>query len=485
MDTLSYIIGRNSSGGGTGSTPTWSDVTGKPFSTVGEGLEVSDGALKECVPVYVEQFEGERETLYYQYDFTLSNNAYVAPVDNDWRELNQYQNPSMQFSWEDGQGNKYTLSTSFDLSSPDDVYTDDGNYNWKISMQGNAHVNLVLECQDTLPAEAQESTSGSVEVYFQDIIYDYHQLPAEYIQIDGSTIVNENGYLTANIPTVPVVSATATLGSGTEVGSITIDGETTTLYAPTPSVVTASASTLTTGTVIGSIEIDGVTTTFKGEYVPHKTSQLTNDADFLSAQDTGITNTLSSGTAIGDLTIYGVTTTLYAPAGGTAATPNWNATSGQEGYIDNKPSIIKGGANTSVRMCYGGTGQINGNYAIAIGKDCWTTQDYDFAQGEGIQVMSPHQHIQGKYNIQNYQGTIFADIIGNGTSSARSNAEATDWSGNKYLAGDIYVGVTNWADPQNNATKLANIPAAPTTTAATLTLQATVDGSGNVTYAWV
>ena len=45
MDTMSYIIGRNSAGGGTGSTPSWSEVTNKPFETVGSGLEVDNGAL--------------------------------------------------------------------------------------------------------------------------------------------------------------------------------------------------------------------------------------------------------------------------------------------------------------------------------------------------------------------------------------------------------------------------------------------------------
>ena len=33
----------------------------------------------------------------------------------------------------------------------------------------------------------------------------------------------------------------------------------------------------------------------------------------------------------------------------------------------------------------------------------------------------------------------FAEIIGNGTSSARSNARALGWDGNEYLAGDLYV----------------------------------------------
>lgn len=50
MDTLSYIIGRNSAGGGTAITPTWSEVTQKPFETVGTGLTVTEGVLESIIP---------------------------------------------------------------------------------------------------------------------------------------------------------------------------------------------------------------------------------------------------------------------------------------------------------------------------------------------------------------------------------------------------------------------------------------------------
>lgn len=133
--------------------------------------------------------------------------------------------------------------------------------------------------------------------------------------------------------------------------------------------------------------VDGITTTLETDYatkaeLPAATSDLTNDSGFITAsaltpyaesadlaavatsgsyndladkptipQPTSVTvtQTLSSGTAIADIDVDGVTTTLYAPAGGgTAVTPNWNATSGQDGYIDNKPNVYAGKDNTSV-----------------------------------------------------------------------------------------------------------------------------------------
>lgn len=58
----------------------------------------------------------------------------------------------------------------------------------------------------------------------------------------------------------------------------------------------------------------------------------------------------------------------------------------------------------------------------------------------------------------------FAEIIGNGTSSARSNARALGWDGNEYLAGDLYVhansdssgGVMLPRDVQVNGTSVVN-----------------------------
>lgn len=53
-----------------------------------------------------------------------------------------------------------------------------------------------------------------------------------------------------------------------------------------------------------------------------------------------------------------------------------------------------------------------------------------------------YQHVQGKYNIEDTEGN-YAHIVGNGSSSARSNAHALDWNGNAWFAGNITLGAGN------------------------------------------
>lgn len=63
--------------------------------------------------------------------------------------------------------------------------------------------------------------------------------------------------------------------------------------------------------------------------------------------------------------------------------------------------------------------------------------------------------MQGKYNIED-TSSIYADIIGNGTSNtARSNAATVDWSGNAWFAGDVYTGSTSGTNKDDGSKKLA------------------------------
>lgn len=698
MDTLSYIIGRNSAGGGSGSTPSWSDVTDKPFDSIGAGLTTTSGTLQEAVPVYselVSEYETYTSNLYpnnleygsewtYQTDGSLpaavlfihldcgdfnlnvgdeeETTSLVDPTldlhdedDNIWHcyidgsdvlhvscpdQPDLHDALNVQFEWKENQSietwsesdiskNQHpsdTFKTSVDeegeidsiihsedypwMSTVDFTYyadfgngyepfrvfednvniatgatlTDGNDVRWEISLD-DQNYSISTKCLDYPITGATLNDGAELNVTYSKYVSQevVHQLPVKYIPLDGSTIYENNGVLSANLaiasysdylggegvqigqladgndnyydvyaPSPTVVGITNTLGSGTAIADIEINGETTTLYAPTIPVVTANASTLTTGEVIGSIEIDGVTTTFRGEYVPRKTSQLVNDADFLSSQDTGITNTLSSGTAIGDLTIYGVTTTLYAPAGG--GSTDWaditnkpniskgtNATTagvvigngqanGQRAVVisgggtasynraNGEGSIFIGSSSDSASVASGANsvvigrnGQARGDNSVSIGGGYAnkegiisigygsgggyapnTEHDYNIYFGRNLNQYAPSisypVNIRGQYNYYATSGTPivdYLDILGNGQSfQTKNNAEATDYSGNKYLAGDIYVNVTDWANPQANSVKLANIPTAPTT-AGTYTLQVVVDSDGNPTYSWV
>ena len=64
------------------------------------------------------------------------------------------------------------------------------------------------------------------------------------------------------------------------------------------------------------------------------------------------------------------------------------------------------------------------------------------AEGEYTDVNSRAGHVQGKYNYIDSQ-CCFADIVGGGDSTTRLNIEATDWNGNKFLKGDVFINANN------------------------------------------
>ena len=594
MDNLSFLLGLNAgNGGGGGSTPSWSDVTDKPFSTVGLGLTTTQqGALQEEVPLYHETgtqqiTENHGSGLRRQYTIEYTNEFYdyaewiMIAVDNTysgsceisfsyWSEGNQitlsrstvqdihndgtevftdsdglrwhfyftndgyfhltciddnydgldltlniyypqaeyaeygssptrtelynYTNvfkggieggshlaiatsSSISWTWYEGEGyslSEYSINiTDWDWTDNTEVYTDTNGTTWHLYMEEDLtammHYVIYAEALDTLPAGTES----------------YGRFSAEYIPIDNNTIqVDYEGRLYANVPSSGVQSVWYNdyqSGAGTQIGDLYVDGNPYGVYAPTvPTDVSAfnNDSGYITDTAltpyITSTDLSTALTPYAESSSLATVATSGDYSDLLNAPTIPVisaTSTLATGTQIGEIEIDGATTTFYAPASASGVTPNWNAGYLQDGYIANKPSLYSGTGNYAIRLS--NSGDASGFASTAIGTASSAKQD--------------NQVVRGKFNIQNdnNQTVVFADIIGNGTSASRSNAEATDWSGNKYLAGDIYVSVTDWADPQNNAIKLANIPAAPTTTAGTLTLQATVDGSGNVTYAWV
>ncbi len=94
------------------------------------------------------------------------------------------------------------------------------------------------------------------------------------------------------------------------------------------------------------------------------------------------------------------------------------------------------GKNT---VAYGSSSHVEGEntqtgYLSASG----IPTDGDCAHAEGYNTIarSSYQHVQGKYNIEDTQGK-YAHIVGNGTSSSRSNAHTLDWNGNAWYAGTV------------------------------------------------
>lgn len=67
------------------------------------------------------------------------------------------------------------------------------------------------------------------------------------------------------------------------------------------------------------------------------------------------------------------------------------------------------------------------------------------AEGYNTIARGECQHVQGKYNIEDTENK-YAHIVGNGDSTARSNAHTLDWDGNAWFAGDVFVGGTGQDD---------------------------------------
>ena len=95
-----------------------------------------------------------------------------------------------------------------------------------------------------------------------------------------------------------------------------------------------------------------------------------------------------------------------------------------------------------------------GYYTTASGTSSHAEGYYTTASGqeshaEGDNTIANHfaQHVFGQYNIADDSTASassrgnYIEIVGNGTSSTRSNARTLDWSGNEVLAGKLTVGV--------------------------------------------
>lgn len=118
-------------------------------------------------------------------------------------------------------------------------------------------------------------------------------------------------------------------------------------------------------------------------------------------------------------------------------------------------------AEGSSTTASGNNSHAEGNNTTASGQSSHTEGSSTTASGQSshaegffTKAGGVYQHAQGKYNIEDSAGT-YADIIGNGTSSKRSNAATVDWSGNAWYAGDVYVGSTSGTNKDAGSKKLA------------------------------
>ena len=97
----------------------------------------------------------------------------------------------------------------------------------------------------------------------------------------------------------------------------------------------------------------------------------------------------------------------------------------------------------------------SGSCSHAEGANTIASGAFSHAEGANTTAFSSNQHVQGKFNVKD-SSNVYADIIGNGTSTTkRSNAATVDWSGNAWYAGNVYVGSTSGTNKDEGSKKLA------------------------------
>lgn len=101
-----------------------------------------------------------------------------------------------------------------------------------------------------------------------------------------------------------------------------------------------------------------------------------------------------------------------------------------------------------------------GAYTIASG-------DTSHAEGYYTDATEMNQHVQGKYNYLDENGSAgnYAHIVGGGTSATnRFNIHTVDWNGNAWFSGTVqsktfYANIgTSWIDDTDNNVKYQDIP---------------------------
>lgn len=169
---MSYIIGRNSAGGGgTGSTPSWSDISNKPFNTVGEGLEVNNGSLKEAVPLYEETSSEEQTSTAEGYpsrqEITHYSDTYTWYEDRILPKMQDATSvPQFEFSYEyDDGGIPTSVSYSSSSLTPSDFLngfsaTDSAGNQWTVSLH-----DYQLQFEKGSSNIAPYELSVSIEIY--------------------------------------------------------------------------------------------------------------------------------------------------------------------------------------------------------------------------------------------------------------------------------------------------------------------------------
>ena len=117
-----------------------------------------------------------------------------------------------------------------------------------------------------------------------------------------------------------------------------------------------------------------------------------------------------------------------------------------EGYGEDNTTLHKGSASGDASHVEGYHTIASGKYAHAEGQSTIASGSASHAEGANTVAKHAYQHVFGEFNIEDPSTASgsskgsFVEIVGNGSSSARSNARTLDWSGNESLAGSLTLG---------------------------------------------
>jgi len=125
--------------------------------------------------------------------------------------------------------------------------------------------------------------------------------------------------------------------------------------------------------------------------------------------------------------------------------------------------------------------EANNEFSHAEGRTTKANGVFSHTEGFHTIASSEGQHVQGKYNVED-ANNVYADIIGYGSDeNNRKNIEATTWTGDKRLKGDIYI---NCNDDSTGGTSLSTALSGkiPITEKGTANGVATLDANGRIPY---
>ena len=421
---------------------------------LGVGTIASNGSIKGTISSDFASHYRENQNIILQigedeYEFTLEQDAYekylgdgiMIPIDT-WQSTDKTQNNLPVFSIEIPEFSGYGATSEW-VFYPNEQY-------------------------DTIPNAYLKYNSELMSL----------STTAKYFYLNAQDENNKVQVLTETAMNNPTFTGSISLGrkshSGIGANSVALGNEVT---ANGQNSVAFGLGTYATGT---NSYVEGQGSSASGATSHAEGTATISSGASAHAEGTGTQSTNTSSHSEGTNTVASGLAS-HAEGMGTQAIGYYSHAEGRGTIAAGAESHVSGGYNVSddqdLEEWTANTHYMKGDkIKHSVTNNNTTTVDY---------YKCAQEHTSTSYFVLTYWDYLherinYAEIVGNGTANARSNARALDWSGNERLMGDIYVGCN--AD-STGGTKLPRIPEAPSNDG-TYILQATVT-NGIPTYSWV